>query len=232
MKGVFFLIKRDLIDKKISIEFFKWKNKTESIRSQRLSNKIEKHINRKKILSLILLDKIISKINFINLYQKLIFFEKLLLFYKLKNTLNQYGFLYKKIPDFLVNHQDLKGLCMLMRETYSKAFKLMKVHIILSKKKYVIIYDKYNKCRKNHTFKLNNTFLKWKQYTLNCLSRSYKKSFALTRLKIVIYSNLLKNYLMFFKRIALKNPSTNITALIEDKKILIYILEKVIINIK
>ena len=227
MKGVYFLVQRQLINRKIFVGFSQWRNKIENLRYQRINDKIEKYSNMKKNMSLILLEKIMIKINQLNAHSILIFFEKLVLIYKLKNTLKDYGYSYMKIPDLLNNYKDSKEFCILMRQTYSKAFKLMKINIMFTLKKHRILN---NKKTSDTSFKLNNTFLKWKKFTMDCFAVPHKRSLAIARLITVLYYKELKCLLQFFQRFSGKE-NINTNNINEHKKIIIFVVVNVILNL-
>ena len=152
-------------------------------------------------MSLVLLDKIIYKIYEFKSYWKNFFFDRLILYTKLKNTLKDYGFIYRKATDYLIHKEDTKGLLILIRESYTKVFKLMKILIVLSKRRNLPFFEKYKKLVKEDNFKLNNTFLKWKKYTIDCFSRPYRTFFSFSKIVKVFSNNMMRNYLEFFKRI-------------------------------
>lgn len=208
MKGVLAVIQTQLIDKLIFKSFFQWKNKVDCINYEIINLKIEKYYMQKKKMSLHVFEKIVQKINLADFFHKQLFFERLTLNLKLKNSLKDYGFSYKKIP-FLLN-DDNKGFCLSLRDTYSKTFWLMRISILLSKKKYGIIFDKYNKVTVADNFKLNNCLLKWKKFTLDSISRPYKTILKISDL-INLYNNRLRLYFnTFLNKLKRKNNSLDV----------------------
>jgi len=181
---------------------------------------------------LILLDKIVQKIDIHKLYWSHFFFERLSLFTKLKNTLRQYGFTYRKIPDLLIHDEENKSLVLLIRETYLKLFRLMKIRLLLSRRRHIPFFDKNKVLVIPDFFKLNNTFLKWKKYTIFCITTPHKITLATNNFMKLFRNKDLKIYWEFFKRI--KNiPQLNYSDKISSyKESLIYMIKKVNIQIK
>jgi hypothetical protein len=232
LKGLFYIISKQLVCKKLSSKFFYWKSKIEYLRFQKINSKILKYSIKKQTFSLILLEKIVKKIDIHKLYWSNLFFEKLSLFTKLKNTLRQYGYSYRKIPDLLIHDEENKSLVLLIRETYIKLFRLMKIKLLLSRKRHLPFFDKHKVLVIPDFFKLNNTFLKWKKYTIFCILRPHKITLAINNFMNLFKNKDLKIYLDCFRRIK-KIPQSNYSDKISsDKESLIYVIKKVNIQIK
>lgn len=226
---MFNIISKQLVDKKISVRFSLWRAKIDYLKFQKINKKVEKYSKRKQMMSLVLLEKIVYKIDQYLLYWKNFFFDRLILHTKLKNSLKDYGFYYMRIPDYLVNEEDSKGQLLIIRETYTKIFKLMRMFILLSRKRKIPIFDKYKKIVKEDDFKLNNTFLKWKKYTIGSFSRPYMTFLACSKLVKVIYIKEMRIYLEFIRNLS-NNTKDNILEKSysnQEKEKLAFVIKKV-----
>jgi hypothetical protein len=191
--------------------------------------KVEKYFKRKQMMSLVLLEKIVYKIDQYIVYWKNFFLDRLILHTKLKNSLKDNWFYYRRMPDYLVNEEDSKGHLLIIRETYTKVFKLMRMFILLSRKRKIPIFDKYKKLIKEDNFKLNNTFLKWKKYTIESFSRPYKTFLACSKIVKVLYIKELRIYLDLIRFLS-NNTKDNIlekSYSYQEKEKLAFVIKKV-----
>jgi predicted XRE-type DNA-binding protein len=177
-------------------------------------------------------EKIVQKINIHNLYWFNSFFERLTLFTKLKNTLRQYGFSYRKIPDLLIHDEVDKSLVLNIRETYIKLFGLLKIKLMLSRRRRIPYFDKHKLLVRPDFFKLNNTFLKWKKYTIMCILRPYKMTLAIDNIVKLFRNKDLRIYWECFRRIKKIAQLIYSEKISSNKETLVYVIKKVNIQIK
>lgn len=229
LKGLFYIISKQLVDKRISSRFSLWKSKVEYLKIQKINDKIHKYSVKKQSFSLILLEKIVQKIHILKLYWMNSFLERFTLFTKLKNTLKEYGYSYRKIPDILNQDEESKCTVLLIRETYTKLFRLMKVKVLLNRKRNIPYFDKYKNLVKPDFFKLNNTFLKWKKFTMISILRPFKITFAIVNIINLFRKKDYQIYWECFRRIA-NSPKINDT-LCSEKETLLFVIKKVNIQL-
>jgi hypothetical protein len=229
LKGVFVIVAKQLIAKKLFFRFSQWRSKVDFLRLEKMNNKIEKYTKRKQYLSLNIMEKIIQKLDIFSLFWKNHFFEKLTLFSKLKNSLNDYGRIFKRVPELVGSDEEKKALLLLIRDTYSKPIKIMKIRVLLAKKHASNFFTNYKKYEKESGFFLNSAFTKWKKITIDAFAKPSKIVFSLTKIRNIFQKNRERLMNQFFNNIlkSFESKSQECFYIPDYKLRLCYVVEKV-----
>jgi len=193
-RGLIHVVKNKIVDKKLYKHFYIWKNKSDIISHSLFNNKIKNVLMKKRGHYFELFTKILSNILQKNLFIKRLFFERVLLIAKLNNFKRDYGLYYNRIR-YIVKDDDLKDICLMVRNPFKKVFQLLKMKIKLLNKKKGPLINKYNKILGWDSFKFKSAFTKWKKLTIvgqNLMYQSMKvnKLFDIKQ----IFSNLVNKH--------------------------------------
>lgn len=209
MKGLLKVYCREYVEKRLYSYFNRWKTKSDLIGYEHLNEEIHRLYILKKDKTLNLLEKVLERFRYINKYFTSIFFEKLILNTKLKNTLSRYGEVYNKIQ-YKISDQETKEVFIKNRDTFQKILSIRKAIEIINKIRYEgPRYDKNNNIIRSDDFKVNSSFLKWKKLTIVNLQFENSKIMRICKLINSFKNNVYKRMLLFFQRLTDKNRKKN-----------------------
>jgi len=166
-----------------------------------LNEEIQRLYILKKDKTLNLLEKILERFRFINKYLKSVFFEKLILNTKLKNSLSGYGEVYSKIHN-KISDQETKEVFMKNRATFQRILSIRRAIDVINKLRFEgPRFDENNNIIRYDDFRLNSCFLKWKKMTIINLQFEHSKILRICKIINSFKHNVNKRMLFFLRNL-------------------------------